>query len=278
MSSPTSRSAWPALDAWKNPRLSVCNALRLGFATAALRQKIVATSLEKGDRLAALMKRTSSRFFVKAALGLGLIVPWVAQGQSDSNVPEINFQTVPITTAIENLARLAGVNHLVDPKLFAAADGTMKPEPVLTLRWENYTAANALARVLKENHLFMVTNDFTTVILITAAKTISHTVDAKLLGSTTNGVIPIIKFSDVPLGEALKNLINQAHLSVILDPHVTGDAPPEPPNFKMEMQPQVSVNWHDLTARQAIVELCEDYGLTIVKGTASNMVEIKPKK
>ena len=127
--------------------------------------------------------------------------------------------------AIQSSFGQAGINYFIDPKLFTAADGTTKPEPVLTLHWEHYTAANALARVLKENHLFMVTNDFTTVVLITAAKTISHTVDAKLLGSDTNGVIPIIKFSYVPLDQALTAMINHAHLPIVLDPRVTGEQP-----------------------------------------------------
>jgi hypothetical protein len=224
------------------------------------------------------MKKTSSHFLARAMLVLGLVLPLAAQGQSDDNVPLISFQTVPITTAIENLARMAGINYFIDPKLFTAADGTTKPEPVLTLRWEHYTAANALARMLKENHLFMVTNDFTTVVLITAAKTISHTVDAKLLGSDTNGVIPIIKFSDVPLKQALTAMINHAHLPIVLDPRVTGEAPPEPPDFKMVMVPMVSARWHDLTARQVIVELCEDYDLALVKGSAPDTLVIKPKK
>ena len=226
------------------------------------------------------MKMTSSHFLVKAALAfaLGLVLPFAVQSQSADNVPLINFQTVPITTAIENLARMAGLNYIIDPKLFVAADGTTKPEPVLTLRWENYTAANALARVLKENHLVMTTNAFTTVVRITEAKTIFHPVDAKLLGSDTNGVIPIIKFSDVPLNQALTAMINHAHLPIVLDPQVSGDAPPAPPDYKMVMEPLVSVSWHDLTARQIIVELCEDYDLTLVKGSTPGTVEIKPKK
>lgn len=200
------------------------------------------------------------------------------KGQSPDNVSVIQFMTVPITVAIDNLARQAGINYLVDPKLFTAADGTRPAEPSLTLRWENQTASGALARVLKENHLFAVSNAFTTVVFITGKPAVAHTVDARLLGSDTNGVIPMIKFSDVPLGEALKSMIGHAHLPVVLDPRVTGDAPPAPPDFKLEMPPQVSASWHDLTARQVIVELCEDYGLTIVKGAAADTVEIKPRK
>lgn len=40
----------------------------------------------------------------------------------------------------------------------------------------------------------------------------------------------------------------------------------------------VSASWHNLTAQQALVELCEVYGLVLVKGTAPDTVEIKPGK
>jgi hypothetical protein len=224
------------------------------------------------------MKMTARHFLAPAALVLGLIVPLAGRSQSADNVPVINFQTVPITMAMANLAQTAGLNYIIDPKLFVAADGTQKPEPVLTLRWENYTAANALARVLQENHLVMSTNAFTTVVRITGPNTVASPVDAKLLGDDTNGVIPMIGYGDVPLNIALTTLINQAHVKAVLDPQVSGDAPPAPPGFKPVLMPTVSIRWHNLTARQAIVELCEVYGLVLVKGAAPDTVEIKLKK
>ena len=32
-------------------------------------------------------------------------------------IPQIRFNDVPITTAIENLARLANINYMLDPKI-----------------------------------------------------------------------------------------------------------------------------------------------------------------
>jgi len=226
------------------------------------------------------MNKTFRSFLVKTALALAIIplLPFVARSQSADNVPVIDFQDVPITTAIENLARMADLNYIIDPKLFMAADGTLKPEPTLTLRWENHTAADALARVLKENHLCMTTNNFTTVVRIAGAKTTSPTVDAKLPGSDTNGVIPMIKFSDVPLGLALKSLINQAHLAIVLDPGVFGEESPQPPGYKRVRAPMVSVSWHHLTAQQAIVELCENYELSLVKDEMTGVLVIQSKK
>jgi len=211
-------------------------------------------------------------------LVLGLVLPLAAQSQSDDNIPAINFQTVPITTAIQNLAALANLNYIIDPKLFVASDGTMKPEPELTLHWQNYTAANALARVLKENHLVMVTDAFTTVVCITGTNAVDNPVDATLLGNDTNGIIPMTFFSDVPLNTALTTLIGQARVNAVLDPQVSGEALPAPPDFKMIRTPTVSVRWHNLTARQALIEICEVYGLVVVKGSVPGNVVIKYRK
>jgi type II secretory pathway component GspD/PulD (secretin) len=63
----------------------------------------------------------------------------------------IQFQDVPITTAIENLARQAGINYLIDPKIgYGQPDqnGQIKAEPTLSIRWENVTAGQALLALL----------------------------------------------------------------------------------------------------------------------------------
>ena len=172
---------------------------------AAQRRKIEATRFGKGGRLKPPMKMTAKHFFVIAALALGLVLPLAAQNQSDENVPSINFQTVPITMAIQNLAQQANINFIIDPKLFAAADGTMKPEPTLTRHWQNCTAANALARVLNENHLLMVTKRSPRLFASPAQTPLPARWTPELLGNDTNGVIPMIRFEDVPLDIALKD-------------------------------------------------------------------------
>jgi type II secretory pathway component GspD/PulD (secretin) len=72
------------------------------------------------------------------------------------NVLPIQFQDVPITTAIENLARLAGINYLLDPKIgYGQPDqnGQIKPEPTISVRWENVSARQALLAVLDNYNL-----------------------------------------------------------------------------------------------------------------------------
>jgi type II secretory pathway component GspD/PulD (secretin) len=82
----------------------------------------------------------------------------------------IQFQDVPITTAIESLARLAGINYLLDPKIgYGQPDqnGQIKPEPTLSFRWENVTAQQALLALLDNYGLQLVENPKTGIDKIT---------------------------------------------------------------------------------------------------------------
>ncbi|MGH7993733.1 MAG: secretin N-terminal domain-containing protein, partial [Limisphaerales bacterium] len=81
-----------------------------------------------------------------------------------ASIPLIQFQDVPLTTAIENLARQAGINYLLDPKIgFGQPDqsGQVKAEPTLSIRWENVTAEQAL-RALLDNYGLQLIEDKTT--------------------------------------------------------------------------------------------------------------------
>lgn len=74
-------------------------------------------------------------------------------------IPLIQFQDVPLTVAIENLARQAGINYLLDPKIgYGQPDqnGQIKAEPTLSIRWENVTAEQALLALLNNYDLQLV--------------------------------------------------------------------------------------------------------------------------
>jgi type II secretory pathway component GspD/PulD (secretin) len=82
----------------------------------------------------------------------------------------IQFQDVPITTAIENLARLAGINYLLDPKIgYGQPDqnGQVKPEPTISVRWDNISARQALLAVLDNYGLQLVEDSRTKIARIT---------------------------------------------------------------------------------------------------------------
>ena len=87
-----------------------------------------------------------------------------------ASIPLIQFQDVPITTAIENLARQAGINYLLDPKIGYGqpdANGQIKAEPTLSIRWENITAEHALEALLDNYGLDLVADTKTKIYRIT---------------------------------------------------------------------------------------------------------------
>lgn len=71
-------------------------------------------------------------------------------------IPLIVMDDVPLTDAIRNLARQAGLNHMLDPKIAygqPGADGKPTPQPMVSLRWEDVTAQQALAALLANYNL-----------------------------------------------------------------------------------------------------------------------------
>ena len=81
-------------------------------------------------------------------------------------IPLIHFSDVPITTAIESLARQAGINYMLDPKIgygLPDANGQIKSEPQLSIRWESITAENALLALLDNYGMQLVRNKNTAI-------------------------------------------------------------------------------------------------------------------
>jgi type II secretory pathway component GspD/PulD (secretin) len=66
---------------------------------------------------------------------------------------------VPLTDAIKNLARQAGINYMLDPKVAfgqMGPDGRPVPQPTVSIRWENVTAQQALTALLNNYNLQML--------------------------------------------------------------------------------------------------------------------------
>jgi hypothetical protein len=87
-----------------------------------------------------------------------------------ASIPLVQFQDVPLTTAIENLARQAGINYLLDPKIgYGQPDqnGQVKAEPTLSIRWENVTAEQALLALLDNYGLQLIQDKNTHIARIT---------------------------------------------------------------------------------------------------------------
>ena len=102
---------------------------------------------------------------VPAAVPAAPAAPAAAVG-----IPLIQFSDVPLTTAIENLARQAGINYMLDPKIaYGVPDqnGVVKAEPVLSIRWENISAENALLALLDNYGLQLIRTQNTGIARIT---------------------------------------------------------------------------------------------------------------
>lgn len=88
-------------------------------------------------------------------------VPMDEQEAAMVVIPLIVMDEVPLMDAIRNLARQAQINYMVDPRVpygQPGPDGREVPQPILSIRWENVTAEQALHAVLN-NYNLQLTED-----------------------------------------------------------------------------------------------------------------------
>ena len=79
-----------------------------------------------------------------------------AAPQPGGIIPLIVMDDVPLTDAIKNLARQAGLNYMLDPKVAfgqIGPDGKPAPQPTVSIRWENVSAEQALTALLGNYNL-----------------------------------------------------------------------------------------------------------------------------
>jgi type II secretory pathway component GspD/PulD (secretin) len=84
-----------------------------------------------------------------------------SMSQAGANIPIIVMDDVPLTDAIRNLARQAGLNYMLDPKIGfgqVGPDGKTTAQPSVSIRWENITAEQAL-RALLDNYTLQLVED-----------------------------------------------------------------------------------------------------------------------
>jgi type II secretory pathway component GspD/PulD (secretin) len=87
-------------------------------------------------------------------------------------IPLIVMDDVPLTDAIRNLARQAALNYMLDPRIGfgqPGPDGKPAPQPMVSLRWENVTAEQALNALLN-NYSLQLLDDAKTKIARIAVK------------------------------------------------------------------------------------------------------------
>ena len=79
--------------------------------------------------------------------------------QPGAIIPIIVMDDAKLTDAIRNLARMAGLNYMLDPRIGfgqVGPDGKIVAEPTVSIRWENITAEQALNALLNNYSLQLV--------------------------------------------------------------------------------------------------------------------------
>jgi len=182
-------------------------------------------------------------------------------------IPLIQMDGVPLPEAINNLARQAEFNLILDPHITRYGGIGRKN---ITGTWTNITAMAALKVLLTEYKLTMVTNPATTVARIAPANLNVQPVSASLVGTNAGKVIPLIVMDYVPLTEAIRKIGKEAGLKMTFDPAITK------PGFGGE--DTVSVRWTDLTALQALAAVLDNYGLTMTEDAATSTAHVSLQK
>ena len=202
-------------------------------------------------------------------------------------IPLIQFADVPITTAIENLLRQESVLYMIDPKLTELGYSSRSyadyvPEPLLNIRLENVTAWNTINRILNIRNLVLLDNPITHIARLTRSGTPLPVVDASLVEMDTNNLARptnsppvVIQFSDTPLDVILENLIHQSSLHIKLNSRIKEPIDPRKGWFKQ--MPILSMRLEDVSPKQVILALCQNYGLVITKDFKTGVIQIIPK-
>jgi hypothetical protein len=81
-------------------------------------------------------------------------------------------------------------------------------------------------------------------------------ISAAASGVPKDEVIPLVEMENVRLPEALQQMARKARLNVILDPRLSA-----PPFNELT----VSVRWENVTAREALTALLDNYDLRLVE-------------
>lgn len=181
---------------------------------------------------------------------------------------------VPLEDAIRNLARQAGLNYIIDPRVFNRTSSGQHSSSSVTERWEQLTANEALKRVLDKHSMLLIQNPATTVARIVKSDQATAPLTRDQVGSDTNAVsavIPLIMMDDVPLRDAIRNLARQLTLEISFDPELSAN--------DGILSQHVSIRWQNIRPRQALAALLDNYDLVLKEESASRSgeISIKPK-
>ncbi len=189
----------------------------------------------------------------------------------DEVIPLITMDSVPLEDVIKSLARQARTNYILDP---AALKWISDTRPQVNARWTNVTALTALQQVVAIYHLVTVTNPVTCVARIVRRGQEIRPVTEDELGDDHGKKIPLISIEGVPLAEVIKSLARKDQLNYEIDPKVDLNAL----GADNRWGPGVDLRLENVTARQALVALLDNYGLALVQTAGEPAAKIVQKR
>jgi type II secretory pathway component GspD/PulD (secretin) len=204
------------------------------------------------------------------ALATAILIGFAASiNATEEIVPRIEIADAPLLEAIRALGRQTHGNYIIDPHVPAAFD-LSRTQPTVSQVWTNVTVQTAFNSLLTEHHLKTVINAATTVTRIVPIKLDVKPVPASNVGTSPSKVMPLIVIDDAPISEAIAAVTKSIGLKVSFDPEVPAHLG----------QGLVSIRWEQITERQALAALLDNFGLVMREDPTKETVQIslKPKE
>jgi len=198
----------------------------------------------------------------------------------DAIIPRVVFNGVPLRNAITALAKQVGPSVSFDPAL------PLQIDPDVTVKWANVTARQAL-EVLLDNYDWQMTQDPDSSVRISARDpnamgppwTVVHLLEnAPTNGVPANGttsVLPLISLTTVPLSQAIEALAFQAGLNLQFDRALLLQKSADGTSI---CDSRLTKKWQQLTARQALQVLLDQWGWQLTQIPGNPILRIGPKR
>lgn len=209
-------------------------------------------------------------FSLTFALGLSGLFAAEPDAEDDGDVcPLIVIDEVPASDAIRNLARQLNLNLILDPRVPGSDfnPGKALGNPEVSIRCTNCAVSAVLSLVLARHKLKLTTNVATTVVRVVPATDPPAPAPTGVTVADTNNLLPQIILNGVPLAEAMQKLARQIQLKLVFDATFLSSA-------LASADSVVHVSWQNISPRQALIALCENYGIRLVEDPAASTARV----
>ena len=183
------------------------------------------------------------------------------EGETNTVIPLIICENAPLNVVIQELAKKAGINLILDPRLIPPPSAV--GEYIIDFKGTNLTAPQALDGILDQEGLKKVESAGTSVTRIVPA---SQVPSAGAALTDTNPPLPRIEMDKVSLETAIKKLAAEAKIKVEFEPRLRDPAASD----SVLSKTVVPFTWRNLTARRALAALLDNYDLVLIENAASS--------